>query len=93
MIATKLFDMIYNTGWSLPVFSHADDIHQAGARLPNSWGFVDGTVRPICRPGEFQKIIYNGHHRVHALKSIECPNGLIADLYGPSYKVIPIQAR
>ena len=32
-----------------------------------------------------QRVIYNGHKRVHALKfqSIVTPNGLIANLYGP----------
>ena len=46
---------------------------------------MDGTVRPICRPGEHQKIVYNGHKRVHALKfqSVVAPNGLIAHLFGP----------
>ena len=97
MIATKLSDMIYNTyshkltnlqqPWLAPAClqSYADAVHQAGAPLTNCWGFIDGTVRSICRPGESQRIVYNGHHRVHALKyqSIACPNGLIANLYGP----------
>ncbi|KAL9977147.1 hypothetical protein ACROYT_G014520 [Oculina patagonica] len=29
---------------------------------------MDGTVRPIARPGERQRVLYNGHKRVHALK-------------------------
>ena len=39
----------------------------------------------ICRPGKSQRIVYNGHKRVHALKfqSVALPNGLIANLYGP----------
>ena len=47
--------------------------------------FVDGTVRPICRPGKNQRVVYNGCKRVHALKfqSAVAPNGLIANLYGP----------
>ena len=32
----------------------ANAIHSRGAALQNCWGFVDGTVRPICRPGEHQ---------------------------------------
>ena len=46
---------------------------------------VDGTVRPICRPGEMQRAVYNGHKRVHGLKfqSVALPNGLIANLFGP----------
>ena len=46
---------------------------------------MDGTVRPIARPGEHQRVLYNGHKRVHALKfqSVVAPNGMIANLYGP----------
>ena len=42
-------------------------------------------MRPICRPGRNQRVVYNGHKRVHALKfqSVVAPNGLIANLYGP----------
>jgi len=65
--------------------TYADSIHEKGAALNNCWGFIDGTVRPICRPLQNQRIVYNGHKRVHALKfqSIATPNGLIANLYGP----------
>ena len=64
---------------------YADAIHAKGAALQNCWGFVDGTVQPICRPGEHQRVVYNGHKRVHALKfqSVVAPNGLIANLVGP----------
>ena len=42
-------------------------------------------MRPITRPGENQRLLYNGHKRVHGLKfqSVVLPNGLIAHLYGP----------
>ncbi|CAB4045578.1 Hypothetical predicted protein [Paramuricea clavata] len=65
--------------------SYGEVIHQAGAPLVNCWGFVDGTVRPICRPGQHQRILYNGHKRVHSIKfqSVVTPNGLIANLSGP----------
>ena len=45
---------------------------------------LTGTVRPICRAGEFQRIVFNGHNRVHALKfqSVATPTGLVANLYG-----------
>ncbi|CAH3150859.1 unnamed protein product, partial [Pocillopora meandrina] len=36
--------------------------------LTNCFGFINCTVRPICRPGEKQRVVYNGHKRVHALK-------------------------
>jgi hypothetical protein len=32
-----------------------------GGALENRWGFVDGTVRPICCPTKNQKVAYNGH--------------------------------
>lgn len=60
-------------------------IHTKGAALQNCWGFVDRTVRPVCRPGENQRVLFNGHKRIHAIKfqSVAAPNGLIANLYGP----------
>ena len=63
----------------------ADAIYNKGAALDNCWGFVDGTVRPICRPKENQRAVYNGHKRVHAIKfqSVVAHNGLIANLFGP----------
>ena len=65
--------------------AYADAIHQTGAALDNCWGFIDGTVRPICRPKQNQRAVYNGHKRVHAIKfqSVVAPNGLIANLFGP----------
>jgi len=63
----------------------AQAIHQKGAALDNCWGFVDGTIRPICQPGENRRVVYNGHKRVHCLKfqSVVPPNGMIANLFGP----------
>ena len=62
----------------------AEIVHRNGAALDNCRGYIDGTVRPICRPGEHQRVVYNGHKRVHAIKfqSVVAPNGLIANLYG-----------
>ena len=36
----------------------ADAIHNKGGALTNCWGFIDGTVRPICRPTHFQREVY-----------------------------------
>ena len=49
-------------------------------------GIVDGTVRPISRPGRDQRVVYNGHKRVHAIKfqSVATPDGMIALLRGPN---------
>ena len=56
-----------------------------GAALQTCFGIVDVTVRPIARPDEHQRMMYNGHEWVHAIKfqSAALPNGLIANLYGP----------
>ncbi|CAH3020793.1 unnamed protein product, partial [Porites evermanni] len=49
-------------------------------RLPGRFRCSQGTL-----PDENQRIVYNGHKRVHALKfqSVAVPNGLIANLFGP----------
>ena len=64
---------------------YAETIHGKVAALENSFGSVDGTVQPIARPDEQQRIMYSGHKRVHAFKfqSLGLPNGLIGNLYGP----------
>ena len=56
-----------------------------GSPLTNCFGFIYGTVRQISKPGENQRILYNGYNRVHSLKfqSVALPNGLIANLYRP----------
>ena len=40
-------------------------------KLENCWGFIDGTVRPLCMPNQNQKILYHGHKRVHGIK-VQC---------------------
>ena len=76
-----------NQPWLQPELlqTYANAVHEKGAALNNCWGFVDGTVRPITRPGEHQRVMYNEHKRVHAIKfqSVVSPNGLIANLYRP----------
>ena len=60
----------------------ADAVSRCHAPLPNCWGFIDGTVRPICRPTTHQRLVFNGHKRVHGLKfqCISTPNGMISHL-------------
>ena len=76
-----------NQNWlnpaNLEMFAYA--VHTKGGALTNCWGFIDGTVRPVCRPGINQRVLYNGHKRVHSIKfqSVVTPNGLIANLFGP----------
>ena len=97
MISSRVIDYIVDTHGQLlrsldqPFLSqdnlqtYADAIHQKGAALDICWGFIDGTVRPISRPKECQRVVYNGHKRVHAIKfqSVVTPSGMIANLYGP----------
>ena len=68
---------------NLDIFS--DAISDRGSPLMSCWGFIDGTIRPICRPVSNQKLLFSGHKRTHGIKfqSITTPNGLIANLYGP----------
>ena len=97
MITTRFEKWIFDhhhaevTEWNDQLLSrdklqvYADAVADKAAALSNCFGFVDSTVQPICRPGKDQKIVYNGHKRVHALKfqSVSLPNGLLTHLYGP----------
>lgn len=97
MISCNILNHVYNNfsrllsgfqhAWMSPASleEYARIIHDKGAALDFCWGFIDGTVRPVSRPGRNQRILYNGHKRVHALKfqSVVIPNGLIANLFGP----------
>ena len=97
MISNQVTDCIYTThGHKVTLWNHgilnppliatyANAVHSKGAALVNCFGFIDGTVRPISRPMSNQRVVYNGHKRVHALKfqAITLPNGLIANIYGP----------
>ena len=97
MITNEVMDNIFNnhshriSQWNDDILNpqllqeYADVIHAKGAPLENCFGFIDGTVRPIARPDQQQRIVYNGHKRVHSLKfqSVALPNGLIGNMYGP----------
>lgn len=97
LIINHVIDYIYEmhkhrlTEWNHAIMNpqalqtYAEAISRKGAALDNCFGFVDGTVRPISRPNRGQRVVYNGHKRVHALKfqSLALPNGLIGNIYGP----------
>jgi hypothetical protein len=97
LIFNLVLDIVHEThhhrleSWDQPfltpdqLYTYAQAVHQCGAPLQNCFGFVDGTVRPIARPKYHQRIMYNGHKRVHAIKfqSIVLPNGIIGNLSGP----------
>ena len=104
LITNEVMDFIYDnhchlvTEWNRDVLSsvalqqYAETISRKGSPLNNCFGFIDGTVRPISRPGNGQRIVYNGHKRVHGLKfqSIALPNGLIGNIFGPVGKNLHI---
>ena len=83
---TELNDMLLD-----PVMleEYANVINMKGSLLENCFGFNDGTVRPIYRPGINQQVVCNGHKRVHALKfrSVVVPSGIRANMYGPVGKL------
>ena len=64
---------------------YAKAIHDRGAPLDNCFGFVDGTIQRVSRPGQNQRALYNGHKRVHAIKfqAVSAPIGLCINLFGP----------
>ena len=76
------FQQIWLSPPNLELFS--EKVHAKGAALDNCWGLVDGTVRPVCRPTNNQRALFNGHKRIFAIKFqfVVAPNGLIANLYG-----------
>ena len=88
MICNTVVDFVYNLhGHRLTEYNHnlldstslqvyADAVFAKGAALDNCFGFVDGTVRAICRPGDMQRALYNRRKRVHGLKfqSVALPN-------------------
>ena len=102
MISNEVMNWMYEnhghrvTEWNHTILNaaalqkYANAVFNKGAALDNCFGFVDGTVRPICRPDQNQRIVYNGHKRVHGLKfqSVVLPNGIIANLYGPVGKIL-----
>ena len=86
MVSNHVLDYIYDhhshriLNWNQTILSplalqeYSDAISAKGAALG-----------PICRPGELQRVVYNGHKRGHALKfqCVALPNELIGNLYGP----------
>ena len=97
MISNLVMDHIY-TRWNhlLSTFNQAwlsaenlqrfcIAVFQKSGASHNCFGLVDGTVRPVSRPGEKQRVLNNGHKKIHAIKfqSVAVPNGLVANLYGP----------
>jgi len=60
-------------------------IHAAGCPLRNIFGFIDGKLQHVARPGRHQGVLYSGNDRVHGLKwqGIMLPNGIMPFPFGP----------
>lgn len=98
VVCCDVLDFVYDTHshritrWNPTVLSLADpqiysDAFAAkGAALQNCFGFIDGAICPIRRPGEQQRILYNGHKKFHSLifQAVALPNGPIGNFYGPA---------
>jgi hypothetical protein len=54
----------------------------------NIWGFVDGTMRAICRPGINQELFYSGYKKCQAVKyqAVCAPDGLMSHPAGPGHR-------
>ena len=101
MITNQMIDFVYNVhrnrllNWNHEVLrtvnlqSYVDAVTARRVPLSNCFGFIDGTIRPISRPGEHQRLLYNGYNRDHALKfqNIALPSGLTGNLHGPVCKL------
>ena len=97
MISNSMLDFLFNN-WShlLKIFQQnwlsqqhlehfASMVYDKGVPLDNCWGFVDGTVRAISRPGIQQRVLYNGHKIYHTLKfqSVVASIGLTSNSHEP----------
>lgn len=63
---------------------YADSIRgRSGA--DSIWGFLDGTLKPISRPLDDQRLFYSGHKHHHGIKyiGVVTPDGLISCLSSP----------
>ena len=59
-----------NQHWLSPNFfeQYCQTILDSGAPLQNFGGLVNETFVNICRPGGFERLLFNGHKRFHAVK-------------------------
>lgn len=80
LISNHMLDFMYNTHghmlqdlnriWLSPQMleRYTAAISVKGSPLEHCWSFIDGTVRPICRPENNQCVLYNRQKRVHAIE-------------------------
>eukprot|EP00743_Colponemidia_sp_Colp-15_P006722 GILK01007247.1.p1 GENE.GILK01007247.1~~GILK01007247.1.p1 ORF type:complete len:349 (-),score=3.81 GILK01007247.1:38-1084(-) len=60
-------------------------VYGKGAPLQSCIGFIDGTLRPSCRPSHGQKQLFSGHKRLHGYKwqCVSTPDGILVHCHGP----------
>ena len=60
----------FDQPWHRPVLpkEYSRKIHEKGAPLKNCFSFTYRSVRLTCKPDVNQRILYNGHKRVHSTK-------------------------
>ena len=71
-----LHDLYMKNGARLTTIDHSwfeperycDAVYKKCGVLDNIWGFVDGTVKHICRPGKGQRLLFNGQKHYHGIK-------------------------
>ena len=66
------------------ILEFSDAIERLGGG-PLYWGYLDGTVRTICRPIDKQRLWYSGYKKAHVIQeqAVVTPDGLVASMYGP----------
>ena len=97
MITNRMLDYLFgkcnyllahlNQSWLSKDRPHhfAATIYNRGALFENCWALLDGTVRPLRKPDQNQRMLCNGHKRVRGI-NVQCSvasNELIVSLFGP----------
>ncbi|PWW74667.1 hypothetical protein C7212DRAFT_209210, partial [Tuber magnatum] len=65
------------------ILKYSDMIERKGV-VKSVWGFIDGTIRTICRPIHHQQYYYSGYKKYHTFKfqAVMIPDGIISYLAG-----------
>ncbi len=55
------------------------------ARAMGIMGYIDGTIKRICKPTLFQAVCYSGHKKLHGMKYqiVTGADGIMYNVYGP----------
>ncbi|KAG8697917.1 hypothetical protein FRC09_007560 [Ceratobasidium sp. 395] len=58
----------------------ASVIAARGCPMDCIWGFIDATIKMVCRPGQDQRELYSGYAKGHCLKysAVVTPDGIIS---------------